>query len=82
MQEVEAELKRVGHTLRKLDIVLVNTAAGTRYGEVLLPPRPPSLRSFCSGPGRRAVAARASINAPRLGRSTGNQAAGHPLTRM
>mmetsp|Transcript_33179 Transcript_33179/g.63705 ORF Transcript_33179/g.63705 Transcript_33179/m.63705 type:complete len:335 (+) Transcript_33179:186-1190(+) len=32
-QEVEAELKRIGHTLRKLDIVLVNTAAGTRYGE-------------------------------------------------
>ncbi len=31
--EVEAELKRIGHELRPLDIVLVNTAAGARYGE-------------------------------------------------
>ncbi len=31
--EVRAELARIGHTLRPLDIVLVNTAAGTRYGE-------------------------------------------------
>ena len=30
--EVEAELKRIGHTLRPLDIVVVNTSAGTRYG--------------------------------------------------
>jgi kynurenine formamidase len=31
--DVEAELKRVGHTLAPLEIVLVNTAAGQRYGE-------------------------------------------------
>ncbi|TWB69821.1 kynurenine formamidase [Nitrospirillum amazonense] len=30
--EVEAELARIGHTLRPLDIVLVNTRAGSRYG--------------------------------------------------
>ncbi|MDE2200183.1 MAG: cyclase family protein [Rhodospirillales bacterium] len=32
-QDVAAELARIGHTLRPLDIVLVNTAAGARYGE-------------------------------------------------
>jgi kynurenine formamidase len=31
--DVEAELRRIGHTLRPLEIVLVNTAAGTRYGQ-------------------------------------------------
>lgn len=31
--DVEAELQRIGHTLRPLEIVLVNTAAGARYGE-------------------------------------------------
>ncbi len=31
--DVEAELKRIGHTLAPLEIVLVNTAAGTRYGQ-------------------------------------------------
>lgn len=31
--DVEAELKRIGHELRPLDIVVVNTAAGARYGE-------------------------------------------------
>jgi kynurenine formamidase len=30
--EVRAELDRIGHTLRPLDIVVVNTAAGARYG--------------------------------------------------
>jgi kynurenine formamidase len=30
--EVEAELARIGHELRPLDIVLVNTRAGSRYG--------------------------------------------------
>lgn len=30
--EVEAELDRIGHALRPLDIVVVNTAAGARYG--------------------------------------------------
>jgi kynurenine formamidase len=30
--DVEAELARVGHTLRPLEIVIVNTAAGKRYG--------------------------------------------------
>src|SRR5271154_2936904 len=32
-QDVEAELERIGHTLKPLDIVLVNTRAGSRYGE-------------------------------------------------
>jgi len=31
--DVEAELKRIGHDLKPLDIVVVNTAAGVRYGE-------------------------------------------------
>ncbi|MGC3980670.1 MAG: cyclase family protein [Steroidobacteraceae bacterium] len=31
-EEVAAELKRIGHELQPLDIVLVNTAAGARYG--------------------------------------------------
>jgi kynurenine formamidase len=30
--EVEAELERIGHVLAPLDIVVVNTAAGARYG--------------------------------------------------
>jgi len=32
-QDVEAELDRIGHTLRPLDIVLVNTAAGAAFGD-------------------------------------------------
>src|SRR5215813_8796868 len=32
-RDVEAELERIGHALAALDIVLVNTAAGARYGE-------------------------------------------------
>lgn len=31
--EVEAELKRIGHTLSPLEIVVVNTRAGSRYGQ-------------------------------------------------
>lgn len=31
--EVEAELDRIGHTLKPLDIVVINTAAGARYGQ-------------------------------------------------
>lgn len=31
--DVEAELSRIGHTLRPLEIVVVNTRAGSRYGE-------------------------------------------------
>ncbi|MDN2581484.1 cyclase family protein [Aquibium sp. ELW1220] len=31
--DVEAELKRIGHDLRPLDIVVVNTAAGARYSQ-------------------------------------------------
>jgi kynurenine formamidase len=31
--EVEAELKRIGHQLKPFDIVLVNTAAGAKYGQ-------------------------------------------------
>src|SRR5579871_5283447 len=30
--DVEAELKRINHTLKPLEIVLVNTRAGSRYG--------------------------------------------------
>ena len=30
--DVEAELRRIGHTLSPLEIVVVNTAAGARYG--------------------------------------------------
>lgn len=30
--DVEAELKRIGHELQPLDIVVVNTSAGARYG--------------------------------------------------
>lgn len=30
--DVDAELKRIGHTLKPLEIVIVNTAAGKRYG--------------------------------------------------
>lgn len=31
--EVEAELRRIGHELKPLEIVVVNTRAGSRYGE-------------------------------------------------
>jgi kynurenine formamidase len=31
--DVEAELRRIGHQLRPLEIVVVNTRAGSRYGE-------------------------------------------------
>lgn len=31
--DVEAELERIGHTLRPLEIVVVNTRAGSRYGQ-------------------------------------------------
>jgi len=31
--DLEAELRRIGHELRELDIVVVNTSAGERYGE-------------------------------------------------
>ena len=31
--DVEAELLRIGHSLRPLEIVVVNTRAGSRYGE-------------------------------------------------
>ncbi len=32
-EDVDAELERIGHTLAPLDIVLINTRAGARYGE-------------------------------------------------
>ena len=32
-EEVEAELRRIGHELKPLEIVVVNTRAGSRYGE-------------------------------------------------
>jgi kynurenine formamidase len=47
-KDVEAELRRIGHTLNPLDIVLVNTRAGKRYGE------PDYLDSGC-GMGRDAT---------------------------
>ena len=31
--DVDAELKRIGHTLQPLEIVVVNTAAGAKYGQ-------------------------------------------------
>src|SRR4051812_32013859 len=31
--DVEAELKRIGHTLQALEIVVVNTSAGAKYGQ-------------------------------------------------
>ena len=46
--EIDAELARIGHTLSPLDIVLVNTAAGARYG------RPDYLSRGC-GMGRDAT---------------------------
>jgi kynurenine formamidase len=39
--DVEAELARIGHALQPLDIVLVNTGAGARYGQ------PDYLRAGC-----------------------------------
>lgn len=30
--DIEAELKRIGHTIKPLEIVLINTRAGARYG--------------------------------------------------
>src|ERR1700741_2892434 len=32
-EDVEAELDRIGHTLSPLEIVVVNTSAGKRYGQ-------------------------------------------------
>jgi kynurenine formamidase len=32
-EDVEQELKRIGHELKPLEIVVVNTAAGKRYGQ-------------------------------------------------
>jgi kynurenine formamidase len=32
-EEVEAELERIGHSLRPLEIVVINTAAGAAYGQ-------------------------------------------------
>src|SRR5262249_18612459 len=32
-EDVEKELKRIGHSLRPLEIVVINTRAGRRYGE-------------------------------------------------
>ena len=46
--EVEAELARTGHDLQPLDIVVVNTSAGTRYGQ------PDYVSSGC-GMGREAT---------------------------
>jgi len=46
--EVEAELERIGHDLQPLDIVLVNTSAGKKYGQ------PDYLASGC-GMGREAT---------------------------
>jgi kynurenine formamidase len=39
--DVEAELKRIGHALKPLDIVVVNTSAGAKYG------RPDYVASGC-----------------------------------
>ena len=47
-EDVEAELGRIGHSLKPLDIVVVNTSAGTKYGE------PDYVTSGC-GVGREAT---------------------------
>src|SRR5260370_11939442 len=47
-QDVEAELKRIGHTLRPLEIVVVNTRAGSAYGQT-------DYVSAGAGPGRAAA---------------------------
>ena len=47
-RDVEAELKRIGHTLRPLDIVVVNTRAGSAYGK-------PDYVSAGAGMGREAT---------------------------
>ncbi|MCQ4159481.1 cyclase family protein [Roseomonas sp. GC11] len=46
--EVEAELRRIGHDLQPLEIVLINTRAGARYGQ------PDYVQSGC-GMGRAAT---------------------------
>jgi kynurenine formamidase len=33
-QDIEGELERIGHQLRPFDIVLINTSAGARFGEI------------------------------------------------
>jgi kynurenine formamidase len=47
-KDVEAELKRIGHTLSPLEIVVVNTSAGAAYG------RPDYVSKGC-GMGREAT---------------------------
>jgi kynurenine formamidase len=47
-RDVEAELKRIGHTLRALEIVVVNTRAGSAYGK-------PDYVSAGAGMGREAT---------------------------
>jgi kynurenine formamidase len=47
-KDVETELKRIGHTLSPLEIVVVNTSAGTAYG------RPDYVAKGC-GMGREAT---------------------------
>ncbi|WP_117194015.1 cyclase family protein [Rhizobium terrae] len=47
-EDVNAELERIGHSLNPLDIVIVNTSAGLRYGQ------PDYVRSGC-GMGREAT---------------------------
>ena len=37
--DVEAELKRIGHTLQPLEIVVVNTRAGSRYDMMISCPQ-------------------------------------------
>lgn len=46
--DVEAELKRIGHTIQPLDIVVINTSAGAHYG------KPDYLAKGC-GMGREAT---------------------------
>jgi kynurenine formamidase len=48
VEDVKAELERIDHVLQPLDIVLVNTAAGSRYGQ------PDYVQSGC-GVGREAT---------------------------
>ena len=54
-RDVEAELKRIGHTLAPLDIVVVNTSAGEAYG------RPTMSQGLRHGPRGDALSARRGV---------------------
>ena len=63
-EDVAAELRRIGHALAPLDIVVVNTAAGAAYGRARL--RRPRLRHGTRGDAPSAGAGRAGHRHRRL----------------